>query len=115
MQVSLVPNKITVSKKAAKKIQELTSISKYKCDYIRLGIVGGGCNGFSYKMEFIKDLESGDIEFDSNGVVVVVDHKSMLYLKGTEIDFQEKDFASGFVFNNPNEAARCGCGESFTI
>lgn len=115
MQVSLLPNKVTITRNAAKRIQELTCISNYKCDYIRLGVVGGGCSGFSYKMEYIKELEDGDVEFASNGVVVVVDPKSMLYLKGTEIDFQEKDFGSGFVFNNPNEKSTCGCGESFTI
>ena len=82
---------------------------------LRVSISGGGCNGLSYKMKFVDDCSSADIQVDTAGVSVVVDTKSALYLRGTEIDFSDNLMAGGFKFTNPNAKASCSCGESFSV
>jgi iron-sulfur cluster assembly protein len=83
--------------------------------FIRVGVDGGGCSGLSYKLEFDHIMKEGDQEFLDNGVKVVVDKKSFLYLMGTELDYSGGLNGKGFVFNNPNAARTCGCGESFSV
>ena len=83
--------------------------------YLRIAITGGGCNGLSYKMKFVNDLRKGDIVVASAGAEVVVDSKSALYLKGTQLDYSDKMVAGGFKFSNPNAKSSCSCGESFSI
>lgn len=83
--------------------------------YLRVKITGGGCNGLSYKMKFVKAPKRGDILVRSSGAEVVVDTKSALYLRGTELDFSDKMVGGGFKFSNPNAKASCSCGESFSI
>jgi len=83
--------------------------------FIRVGVKGGGCSGLMYNMEFDNKLESDDKEFEDNGVKVVVDKKSFLYLVGTTLDFHGGLNGKGFVFVNPNADRTCGCGESFAI
>ena len=82
---------------------------------IRLGVTTTGCSGLSYVLEFVDDLQEGDEIFDSEGVKIVVDGKSLVYLDGTELDYAKEVLNEGFQFNNPNVSAECGCGESFHV
>ena len=84
-------------------------------NYLRIKITGGGCNGLSYKMKFVEDPKRGDILVYSSGIPVLVDTKSALYLRGTQLDFSDKMIGGGFKFSNPNAASSCSCGESFSI
>jgi iron-sulfur cluster assembly protein len=83
--------------------------------FIRVGVDSGGCSGLSYKLEFDNVMREGDQVFEDNGVKVVVDRKSFLYLAGTELDYTGGLNGKGFVFNNPNASRTCGCGESFSV
>lgn len=84
-------------------------------DFLRVAITGGGCNGLSYKLRFTPEPKRGDILVRSAGVPVLVDAKTALYLKGTELDFSDKMIGGGFKFTNPNAKASCSCGESFSV
>jgi iron-sulfur cluster assembly protein len=84
-------------------------------DYLRVAISGGGCNGLSYKLKFVPTPKRGDILVRTAGVPVVVDSKSALYLKGTQLDYSHALVAGGFKFSNPNAKASCSCGESFSV
>ena len=83
--------------------------------YLRIAISGGGCNGLSYKLKFVPAPKRGDILVRTAGVPVVVDSKSALYLKGTQLDYSSALVAGGFKFSNPNAKASCSCGESFSV
>ncbi len=82
---------------------------------IRLAVRSTGCSGMSYQLDFAKDIEAADEVVEVDGVKVVVDPKAVMYVLGTEIDFVEDKMGAMFVFRNPNEKARCGCGESFSV
>ena len=82
---------------------------------LRLGVKTTGCSGMAYVLEFADDLEEGDRVFEDKGVKVVVSPKSLAYLDGAELDYGREGLNEGFRFTNPNEKARCGCGESFSI
>ena len=82
---------------------------------LRLGVRTSGCSGMAYKLEYADELNPGDITFESHGVRVVVDLKSLPYLEGTELDFTREGLNEGFRFNNPNVKDECGCGESFNV
>ena len=84
-------------------------------DHLRIKISGGGCNGLSYKMKFVEEGKKGDILVESAGVRVLVDSKTALYLKGTELDYSDALVGGGFKFANPNAQASCSCGESFNL
>ena len=84
-------------------------------DFLRIAITGGGCNGLSYKLRFTAEPRKGDILVRSAGIPVVVDPKTALYLKGTQLDYSGKMVAGGFKFSNPNAKASCSCGESFSV
>lgn len=84
-------------------------------DFLRIAITGGGCNGLSYKLKFTDKTRRGDILVRSGGVMVLVDPKTALYLKGTELDYSDQLIAGGFKFSNPNAKASCSCGESFNV
>ena len=83
--------------------------------YLRVKITGGGCNGLSYKMKFVEVPKRGDILVRSSGANILVDSKSALYIRGTELDYSDKMVGGGFKFTNPNAKASCSCGESFSI
>ncbi len=104
---------ISLTESAANKIKEL--LSEREDVGVRPAVQGGGCSGFTYKLEFVSEEDSKDRLIESNGVNLYVDPKSYLYLMGTEIDYVSGLNQSGFKFVNPNAKRTCGCGESFSI
>ncbi len=82
---------------------------------IRLGIQTSGCSGMAYVIEYVDEIQADDEVFDVHGVKLIVDKKSLLYIDGTEVDFQKEGLNEGFRFKNPNAKGECGCGESFTV
>jgi len=105
----------TVSEEASKKIKSLLQEDPKKGQFLRVGVVGGGCSGLSYKLEFSDSKEPDDEEFDSNGIAILVGKKSLLYLFGTELDHSDGLNGKGFHFKNPQASRTCGCGESFAV
>ena len=82
---------------------------------IRVGIKTTGCSGMAYVLEFVDKLEIGDQVFEDQGVKIIVDPKSLVYIEGTEMDYVKQGVNEGFEFKNPNETGECGCGESFSV
>ena len=105
---------VKVSSSAAIKIFQLIEREK-KGDFLRIRITGGGCNGLSYKMKFVLEPKQGDIFVLSEGVKILIDSKTALYLRGTLLEHSDKLVAGGFKFANPNAKASCSCGESFNL
>ncbi len=105
---------VKVSSSASVKIFKLIEREK-KGDFLRIRITGGGCNGLSYKMKFVLEPKEGDIFVLSEGVKMLVDSKTALYLRGTLLEYSDKLVAGGFKFANPNAKASCSCGESFNL
>jgi iron-sulfur cluster assembly protein len=111
-------NAIHVSEKAKARIQELLAEQGKGNDpsyFLRVSVVGGGCSGLSYKMDFDNVSKPTDQVFEHNGVKVVTDMKSLLYLVNTTLEFSDGLNGKGFYFNNPNASRTCGCGESFAV
>ncbi|MFZ5977386.1 MAG: iron-sulfur cluster assembly accessory protein [Hydrotalea flava] len=111
-------NAIHVSEKAREKVYELMKESG-KADnasyFLRVGVVGGGCSGLSYKMDFDNEIKPGDQIFEDNGLKIVTDIKSFLYLVNTVLEYSDGLNGKGFHFNNPNASRSCACGESFAV
>jgi iron-sulfur cluster assembly protein len=105
---------VTLSERAANHIRNFIA-KRGKGIGIKLGVRTSGCSGMAYKLEFADASEADDLEFESFGVKVYVDPKSMAYLDGTELDFVREGLNEGFKFNNPNVKNACGCGESFNV
>jgi iron-sulfur cluster assembly protein len=109
-------NAIQVSAKAKERILQLMGEEGYDASYfLRVSVVGGGCSGLSYKMDFDNQQKSGDQVFEDNGIKVVTDLKSFLYLVNTVLDFSDGLNGKGFFFQNPNASRTCACGESFAV
>ena len=108
---------ISVSDKAKIKVEHLMIDDGFnpKTDFIRVGVKSGGCSGLSYDLEVDKNKSENDKIFENNGIKIVVDKKSYLYLIGTTLDYSGGLNGSGFVFKNPNANRTCGCGESFSL
>tara|TARA_B100000674_G_C37625229_1_gene816221 strand:+ start:453 stop:788 length:336 start_codon:yes stop_codon:yes gene_type:complete len=106
---------IKLSENAANKIREIMSNAEKDALGVRVSVKSGGCAGMSYVMEYSKKLNPNDEIIEDKGVKVFVDSAAIMYLLGTEMDYKTEDFSSTFVFNNPNETERCGCGESFKV
>ena len=104
---------ITLSDNAASRIKEILSNDETKSIGLRVGVKSGGCAGMSYIMEYAKEINPTDEIIEDKGVKVFVDPGAIMYLLGTEMDYKKEQFSSTFVFKNPNETERCGCGESF--
>lgn len=107
---------IELSETAAREIKSIAEQQKLDLSkiYLRVGVKGGGCSGFSYLLDLTEQAGEVDEKFDKNGITVVCDPKSYLYLNGTEIDFKDEIMGRGFVFKNPNATSSCGCGSSFS-
>ena len=82
---------------------------------LRLGVKTNGCSGMAYVLEFVDQLNEEDQVFEANGVKIIIDPKSLVYLDGTELDYAREGLNEGFQFNNPNVKDECGCGESFNV
>ena len=106
---------ITLSEKAVSRIKEIMSKAQNSTIGVRVGVKSGGCAGMSYVMEYAKEINPSDEIIEDKGVKVFVDPGAIMYLLGTEMDYKKEEFSSTFVFKNPNETERCGCGESFKI
>ncbi len=106
---------IKLSYNAAQRIKEIMSKAERNSIGVRVGVKSGGCAGMSYVMEYTKNPNPNDEVIEDKGVKVYIDSAAVMYLLGTEMDFKKDKFSSQFVFNNPNETERCGCGESFKI
>ena len=107
---------IQLTERAQKEIQRILSEQKMTPETaLRVGVKGGGCSGFSYTLGFDDQISEVDQVSEIEGVRVVCDPKSFLYLNGTEIDFEDNLMGRGFKFGNPNAAKSCGCGESFSV
>jgi len=105
---------ISLTENAAKHIRK--SLDKRGKGFgLRLGVKTSGCSGMAYTLEFADQAEEQDQIFESQGVKVIIDPKSLLYLNGTELDYTREGLNEGFKFNNPNVQNTCGCGESFTV
>ena len=104
---------IKLTDTAANRIKEIMSNADSKTIGVRVGVKSGGCAGMSYIMEYAKDKKKNDEVIDEKGVKVFIDPAAIIYLLGTEMDYKKNEFSSEFVFKNPNETERCGCGESF--
>lgn len=105
---------VTLSERAAKHVSAFLS-KRGKGVGVRLGVRTSGCSGMAYKLEFADDVTPDDLVFESHGLKVLVDPKSLVYLDGTELDFVREGLNEGFKFNNPNVKDQCGCGESFHV
>ena len=108
---------IKVSEHAKSQIAQLMQSDGFdpQSDYVRVGVKSGGCSGLSYDLKFDKNAQEQDQIFENNGVRIVVDKKSFLYLVGTTLEYSGGLNGKGFVFNNPNAQRTCGCGESFSL
>ena len=106
---------ISLSNNAANRIKEIMSNAEKDSIGVRIGVKSGGCAGMSYVMEYTKEVNPNDEIIEDKGVKVFVDSGAIMYLLGTEMDYKKEEFSSSFVFKNPNETERCGCGESFNI
>ena len=106
---------IKLTDNAAIRIKEIMSKDKNKSIGVRVGVKSGGCAGMSYIMEYAKEINPNDEVIEDKGVKVFIDPGAIMYLLGTEMDYKKEELSSTFVFKNPNETERCGCGESFKI
>ena len=106
---------IKLSDNAAIRIKEIMSNAEKESLGVRVSVKSGGCAGMSYVMEYTKELNPNDEVIEDKGVKVFVDSAAIMYLLGTEMDYKKEKFSSHFVFKNPNETERCGCGESFKV
>jgi iron-sulfur cluster assembly protein len=105
---------VSMTPVAVNRVKELMTAQKLDNAFLRMGVRGGGCSGMTYDLQFDNELRKHDKQFEVDGVKVVVDVKSYLYLNGTTLDFVTQGLTGGFTFVNPNAKSSCGCGTSFT-
>jgi len=104
---------ISVTPKAIARLENLINNSKAKA--IKIGVENGGCAGMAYTMDYVTDLDVEGEIIEINDITILIDNSAILFLLGTELDYEETKINSGFVFNNPNQTDACGCGESVTL
>ena len=105
---------ITMTENAASRVRTFLD-NRGKGIGLRLGVKTTGCSGMAYVLEFVDELKEEDSVFEHEGVKVIIDQKSLVYLDGTELDYVKEGLNEGFEFNNPNAKSECGCGESFNV
>ncbi|WP_343293788.1 iron-sulfur cluster assembly protein IscA [Vandammella animalimorsus] len=105
---------VTLTEAAAQHVQRYLN-RRGKGVGVRLGVKTTGCSGLAYQLEYVDEPDVNDVVFESHGIKLLVDPKSLAYLDGTELDFVREGLNEGFKFSNPNERDRCGCGESFRV
>lgn len=105
---------IHLTERAAQHVQDFLN-NRGKGEGIKVGIKTSGCSGLAYVLEFVDQADPHDQMYDTHGVKVFVDPKSIVYLNGLEMDYVKNGLNEGFEFNNPNQKGECGCGESFTV
>lgn len=105
---------ITLTETAAQRVEKFLA-NRGKGIGLRLGVKTTGCSGMAYTLEFVDDKAEEDVAFESQGIQIIIDPKSLVYLDGTELDYVKQGLNEGFEFNNPNVKDECGCGESFTV
>ena len=105
---------VAITPVAVSRVKELMTTQKLDNAFLRMGVRGGGCSGMTYDLQFDSELRKHDKQFEVEGVKVVVDVKSYLYLNGTTLDYVTQGLTGGFTFVNPNAKSSCGCGTSFT-
>ncbi|MCZ7603851.1 MAG: iron-sulfur cluster insertion protein ErpA [Melioribacteraceae bacterium] len=116
MSEKTLMQEITITEKAAKQIQKVMEENNIDSEFgLRVGVKGGGCSGLTYQLGFDGIKKDGDTIIEQHGIKLFVDGKSLFYLTGTTLDFSDGLNGKGFVFNNPNAAKTCGCGESFGV
>lgn len=106
---------LKVTPAAADQVRNLMKVRASPCLGVRIGTKTKGCNGMTYTMEFAEKPREYEEIIDLGDIKILIDPKAIMFLMGTEMDYKETDLESGFVFNNPNEKGRCGCGESFHV
>jgi iron-sulfur cluster assembly protein len=106
---------ITLTDRAADRLKAIMADAETPIAGLRVGVKNGGCAGMSYTMEYAEERKAGEDVIEDRGVTVFIDPKAVLFLLGTEMDFQTTKLSSQFVFNNPNQTSACGCGESVAI
>ena len=106
---------IKLSDRAAERVKEIMAQAKEPSIGVRVGVKSGGCAGMSYVMEYAKSSSLKDEVIEDKGDKVLIDPSAVMYLLGTEMDYKKEELSSTFVFKNPNETERCGCGESFKV
>ncbi len=106
---------IRLSDNAAERIKFIMSKAESSAIGVRVGVKTGGCAGMSYMMEYANEVKPNEEVIEEKGVKVFIDPNAIIYLLGTEMDYKQEKFSSQFVFKNPNETERCGCGESFKV
>jgi iron-sulfur cluster assembly accessory protein len=110
-----LPPPIRITDAAAKRINEIVAKATKPVLGVRVGVSNKGCSGKSYMVEYAEEVRKFEDMVEHNGAKVFIDPKAVMYLLGSELDYKESKMESGFVFTNPNEKGRCGCGESFSV
>lgn len=105
---------VTITEVAAQRVKHFLD-ARGKGVGLRLGVRTTGCSGLAYVLEFVDEVQDDDQVFEAEGVKIIVDGKSIVYLDGTQLDFVKEGLNEGFKFNNPNTTGECGCGESFNV
>ena len=106
---------INISDSAKNRLIDILNQENEKKQFVRVGVESGGCSGLSYKLDFDDEKNDADELIENNGIKLLIDKKSVLYLAGTTLEFSDGLNGKGFVFNNPNANRTCGCGESFSL
>ena len=106
---------ITLTPRAAEHVRDFSTRRAQPPKGLRLGIKPSGCSGLAYVLEFADDIRPDEHTFESHGITVIVDPKSLPHIDGAELDYAKEGLQEGFKFNNPNVKSECGCGESFTV
>ncbi|MDD9842162.1 MAG: iron-sulfur cluster assembly accessory protein [Alphaproteobacteria bacterium] len=114
-EIANMPKAISLTDAAAKRVQEIIAQSNENYVGLRLGLKNAGCAGMEYTMEYATDIAPHDEIIKEKGVTILIDAKALLFLLGTEMDYEISKLSSGFTFKNPNQTDACGCGESVTL